>query len=219
MATLSHEIAAITCDVDGTLYDLPRQKLLFAKHAVWHPKVIAAWEREKDDMRGHHFENYDSELNRRISSSLKIPVERVEKIMEKLFKEKWLSTFNANTPLKGVKQLVKQLSEGLIPIGIISDHASVEKLKRMGLDGLWSVNIDCSALGSLKPRTEGIVAAAYKFGCEPRSILQIGDRADTDCEMADAVGARCLLRGRDWKNIEELGVAISNITSVKLNAH
>jgi len=219
MATLSHKIAAITFDVDGTLYDLPRQKLLFAKHAVWHPKVIGAWEREKDGMRGHHFENYDAELNRRISSSLKMSVERVEEIMDRLFKEKWLSTFNAKTPLKGVKRLVKRLSESPIPIGIISDHASVEKLRRMGLNGLWSVNIDCSELGALKPRTDGIVAAAAQFDCEPENILHIGDRADTDCAMAEAVGAMCLLRGRDWKNIDDLEIAISNITSVKLNAH
>jgi FMN phosphatase YigB (HAD superfamily) len=212
-------IAAITFDVDGTLYDLPRQKLLFARHAILHPKVIRAWEREKQAMRGHHFENYSDELNGRIASSLNMSIERVADIMHELFNKRWLSTFSPKTPLKGMKELIIDLQRGDLPIGIISDHASAEKLKRMGLDGLWSVNIDCSALGALKPRIDGIEAAGIEFACDPQNILHIGDRADTDLAMTEAVGAQCLLRGRDWQNSEQLKLAISNITKGSRDAY
>ena len=213
------KIAAITFNVDGTLYDLPRQKLLFAKYAIWHPKVIGAWEREKQAMRGQKFEDYDGELHERISISLNMSREKVAKIMHKLFKESWISTFNTKTPLKGMKDLITDLQVGLIPIGIISDHASLDKLEKMGLGGLWSVNIDCSALGALKPRSDGIIAAAVEFDCVPKNILHIGDRADTDLEMAESVGAQCLLRGRDWQTTAELKSALSSITKGSSTAY
>jgi|GEM_PF-1071229 len=219
MAPNSSQFSAITFDVDGTLYDLPKQKLIFAKHAMWHPKIIGAWQREKQSMRGHKFSNYDEELIQRVASSLKLSNERVAELLGKLFKDKWLSTFSSKTPLKGIKELIIELQSGVLPIGIISDHSSVEKLERMGLSGFWSVNIDCSSLGALKPRSEGIIAAAAQFHCAPEEILHIGDRADTDLAMAESVGAKCLLRGRDWQNINELREAISNITKVSAAAY
>ncbi|HCS87920.1 MAG TPA: hypothetical protein DIW30_05845 [Bacteroidales bacterium] len=77
-------------------------------------------------------------------------------------------------------------------LAVYSDYGEVEaKLRAVGIapslfDGLFSA----PSLGGLKPASEGLLAVLRHFGTAPCDALMIGDRPDTDGDVAKSIGVK-----------------------------
>jgi FMN phosphatase YigB (HAD superfamily) len=206
-------MVAVTFDVDGTLYELGRQRLRALPGLLRHPRVVQSWRRQVEALRGQRVPDLHSEVHRRISDELGLPLDRVENAVQRTLGTAWLGSFHEGTPLPGMKEVLDALDAQGIPRAVVSDLPGHAKLHAMGLDRGWATLVDCSALGALKPLPDGLVAAATAMDVSPADILHIGDRDDTDGGMTRAAGASILLRGRDWNSASDLMAALGLATA------
>lgn len=92
------------------------------------------------------------------------------------------------------QELIDQLEANGIKVGVLSDYPMVmERCEAIGLklnkNHLW-----CSeSFGALKPAARPFLEIAKTFGVEPKDVVVIGDRIDTDYAGAKAAGMDCVL--------------------------
>jgi len=199
---------AVTFDLDGTLYDLRPQRLRALPRLLRHPRVIQAWRRHMEGMRGERHTDLAAEVERRIAEDLNLPVERVRQALERTIHSAWPQSFHPGTPFPGVREVLDALDEQGLPRAIVSDHPGQAKLEAMNLAAGWCAVVDCSSLGALKPLPDGLNVAAEALGVPPADIVHVGDRDDCDGGMARAAGAQLLLRGVDWSHWSDLSTAL-----------
>ena len=74
---------------------------------------------------------------------------------------------------------------------VLSDYGhTIEKLQALGLEqSLFDWVVSAPELGGLKPAPQLMARVAEQMGVQPNQCLVIGDREDTDGELARAVGA------------------------------
>ena len=73
---------------------------------------------------------------------------------------------------------------------VVSDFEPGGKLEALGLAGEFASTHAGEALGFWKPSAELLRHAAWAHAVEPRAVLHIGDRDDTDGQAARSAGAR-----------------------------
>lgn len=182
-------------DLDGTLYDKRGLSLRMVLHAPWDICKMLRERKVRASMKGawlgdeHSF--YD-EFFKRLTKDFKLNIEgnmnwyydRYLPLMAKLIGKyqpigDWVMPFIEECQAKGVKMVV------------LSDYERAkEKLRALGIDDTcfdWVVT--SSDLGGLKPAPELMYHVAERMGVAVEDCLVIGDREDTDGEMARAVGA------------------------------
>ncbi len=198
----------VTFDVDGTLYDSWAQQLRAAPHLWRSPRLISAFKRQFETLRGERFDDFQSELIQRIANDLQFDQDLVKEQVEQTIYKDWPATFSEKTPLKELPQLLQAIDTAGIPRAIISDLPSHSKLERMGLSEGWAAVVDCSSLGALKPLSDGLQAASDLMNIPANRLVHIGDREDTDGAMARKLGAGFLMRGKIWNSVSDLAVEL-----------
>lgn len=94
-------------------------------------------------------------------------------------------------PAPWVLPFIQQCKAIGIRMVVLSDYDhTIEKLQALGLDvSLFDWVISAPELGGLKPAPQLMQCVAVKMGVLPQQCLVIGDRDDTDGELARSVGA------------------------------
>jgi FMN phosphatase YigB (HAD superfamily) len=197
-------ILALTFDVDGTLYDLKRQKLRVLPYAARYPRIMRRYSATVEGLRGERHEDLRNEICRRLGEEVGVTPVKVRQVVDNVVHDAWPKTFGPRTGYPGLKALMDAIDVRGVPRAVISDYDSQLKLDRMGVGTGWMSVISCERLGALKPLPDGITAACEAFNVEPNRILHIGDRADADEGMAQAAGAHSLILGRDFKRLKDL---------------
>jgi len=113
-------------------------------------------------------------------------------------------TFRPTDLLSGLEGIFFRLDALKIPRAIVSDHPSQAKLAALNQSTGWACIVDCSSLGALKPLPDGLAIAAQSMNIPVEAVILIGDRQDSDGEMALNAGAQSLIRGIDWQHGEDL---------------
>lgn len=90
-----------------------------------------------------------------------------------------------------VRPFIEQCKQLGIRMVVLSDYGSThEKLQALGLEeDLFDWVISAPEIGGLKPAPQLLVRVADRLGVSPRQCMVIGDREDTDGEMAKKTGA------------------------------
>ena len=166
------------------------------------------WQEETALFRGVRGENLHDAVAQRVAERCGIEVTRAQRIIQKVVFEAYPATFTPQDLLPGLLELFAWLDERHIPRCVVSDHPTEKKLRGLGQTQGWQCTIDCSALGALKPLPDGLNKAAMIMGVAPNEILMIGDREDTDGEMALQLGSPSLIRGQDWQTASDLQHAV-----------
>jgi FMN phosphatase YigB (HAD superfamily) len=166
--------------------------------------VLKAWQQETEAMRGQRSPDIHGQIAQAVAERLGVPLSKASGIINRVIFEAYPATFRPTDLLPGLLPLFERLDAAGIPRAIVSDHPSQAKLEGLGqLDG-WACRVDCSAIGALKPLPDGLQAAATSMGFPLAEMLLIGDRQDSDGQMALNAGAQALVRGQDWQTGEEL---------------
>ncbi|MCB9741255.1 MAG: HAD family hydrolase [Alphaproteobacteria bacterium] len=203
LATGQHR--AVSFDVDGTLYDFKRHRVHLLPSLLASPRLLLTYREVVAGLRGEVHEDLHAELCRRVGARVGLPEEIVNQRLNRSVYGAWPASFRPRTALRDLPLLLRILDDAQVPRLVISDHPAWAKLENMGLGEGWAAVIDSEAVGAFKPHPRPIERAAEALGLSPDQILHVGDREDTDGAMAEAVGATCLIRGRDWDSIDQLG--------------
>ena len=195
---------AICFDVDGTLYNLRSQQLRMVAHFLRHPRILRVWRDQVEAIRGEKHADLGLEIEQRVAQVLGIETERVTRVIQTCVWEGYPESFRPGDLLEGFPALFEAIDARGWPRAIVSDHPSLRKLERMEIETGWQAIVDCSGMGALKPLPDGLLVAAEAMDTAPEDVVLIGDRQSTDGGMAEAAGARFLLRGRDWHKPADL---------------
>ena len=213
MAGGARRLAAVTFDVDGTLYDARRQQLRLWRAFLRHPRVLGAWPEVFASLRGERHSDLWAEAGRRLAERVGGAPAAAEAAVRSALLERWPATFSPAILYPGVHEAIAAVDALGIPRAIVSDYPARAKLDAMGVGEGWAAVVDCAALGALKPLPDGLSVAAAAMGVSPSAIVHIGDRADTDGGMAEAAGALALIRGRDYRDEGALASALTQLFS------
>jgi FMN phosphatase YigB (HAD superfamily) len=82
-----------------------------------------------------------------------------------------------------------------VRLGALSDYPAQDKLKALGLEGLFDVVLCAqqSSVNVFKPNPKGLLRAMESLGTAASETLYVGDRLDVDLPTAQAAGVRCVI--------------------------
>jgi FMN phosphatase YigB (HAD superfamily) len=202
---------AVTFDVDGTLYPLGLQKALLLPYLLRHPLLMGRYSGVVEQVRkeGVVSDDLRGEVARRLGERVGANPDRARQVIDQVVHGAWPATFSPRTAFAGLDEVFAALDASGLPRAVVSDYPPEQKLANMGILGGWAALISCESLGAYKPNPRGLEAAAAAIGVPVGRILHIGDREDTDGEMAAEAGAACLILGRDFRRMEQLAEAFA----------
>lgn len=178
---------AIIFDFDGTLYDKKR----FAIHLVLNMPTRAFWllavQKVRKAIKGKDFSSSDAFYEEFFTLLHKAigPKHSVEEIRQWYF-DGYMPLMhrvltNSYSCQPGANELIEMIKRNGMKVAVLSDYAMIdERLKAIGITAEFDYLYSSETAGALKPapRPFSIVAEALRI--EPKDILMIGDREDTD---------------------------------------
>ena len=174
-------IKALLFDVDGTVVHWNQTGSFFSK-VIQNPQAfmnIIQDMQKMERIRGQRFPSDKNHTNRELQE---------------------LKILDTNQINRKTKRLIVQTYQKNIPMGIVSDNRSIEKLKQLQLQDFFSVIVNCRDIGTLKPSPEGLLRACSQLGFLPCQVLYIGDRSRVDDRACFEIGMHFL----HIENIDQL---------------
>ena len=196
---LCPQIRLVIFDLDGTLYDKKGmvRRMMCAAPFDW--RRMLAERKTRQQLRGrylHNMEVFYQTYFHTMSSYCKVAPEMLRQwyegkymplmvsVIRKYYKPvEWLAAFVSDCRSLGVKLVV------------LSDYGHThEKLEALGVDAnLFDWVVSAPELGGLKPAPELLIQVAERMGMNATECLVVGDREDTDAQLAKSVGAHFFL--------------------------
>jgi FMN phosphatase YigB (HAD superfamily) len=189
----SSEVAAISFDLDGTLYRVRRLRVAVRLYSDRHLLVALLAARER--IRREPALEDGAALFRRqvdlVAPTFGWTTAETERRLLALGERLPAALTRGMRPFRGVKEALLQAKAAGLKLAVLSDYAPAEKLRWLGLDALgFDAAIGADATGALKPHARSFEVLASALSLPPDSILHIGDREDLDVEGALAAGLR-----------------------------
>jgi HAD superfamily hydrolase (TIGR01549 family) len=192
---LKPETKVVVFDLDGTLYNKNGmvRRMLFGALLEWRmmfverrtrKKLRGVWMGDKDSFYDVYFREmsngrlFSAEYARWWYNTRYMPL--MVRVIKKYYQPvEWLEPFVSQCKTLGVR------------IVVLSDYGHTkEKIQALGLDDtMFDWVVSAPELGGLKPARQLLEKVAAKMGILPNQCLVIGDREDTDGELAKSVNA------------------------------
>ena len=192
---LKPETKVVVFDLDGTLYNKKgmTRRMMFGAFFEWRmmlrerntrKQLRGIWMGNKESFYHRYFETmasgrlYSADYARWWYNTRYMPL--MVKVLKKYYK-----------PADWVIPFVSQCKQLGIRLVVLSDYGHTkEKLQALGMEcALFDWVISAPELGGLKPASQLMACVAAKMGVPPNQCLIIGDREDTDGELARSVNA------------------------------
>lgn len=208
-------------DLDGTLYDQPKLRVVMAKrllsYYLLHPfklmELYYLYEfrklKDKDDGTGFLEDNAasaesieDDRLSKLDLTICRYMAKKHSK-SDKLFSNiiyRWIY----DNPLSAIKQtadtklldIIKKLKDNNKNVAIFSDYPVEDKLKALGIT---DVGMYCSAddkIAEYKPSPKGLNVIMNEYGITSDNVIMIGDRQEKDGLSAKGAGVDYMILPR-----------------------
>lgn len=192
---LKPETKVVVFDLDGTLYNKKgmARRMMFSALFEWRmmlrerntrKQLRGIWMGNKESFYHRYFETmasgrlYSADYARWWYNTRYMPL--MVKVLKKYYK-----------PADWVIPFVSQCKQLGIRLVVLSDYGHTkEKLQALGMEcSLFDWVISAPELGGLKPAPQLLTSVAAEMGVQPNQCLVIGDRQDTDGELAKSVNA------------------------------
>ncbi len=188
------KVAAVTFDLDGTLYDLARAKgpLLWATFPRW--RTLRVGRRVREELRDESFADGADFLRREAeiaAERLGVDAAEARRRLDAVFDVALVKVLKRIGPRSEARAVLQAIVNAGLPIGVISDRGAVaDKLRALGLDDVpFQALISADDVGAMKPGPRVFEAASSALGVAPSALLHVGDRDDSDGVGARGVGA------------------------------
>ena len=196
---LKPETKVVVFDLDGTLYNkkgLVKHMMCSAlcewrmmlKERKTRKQLRGIWTGNKESFYRLYFQTMATRCLFSIDYAQWWYNTRYMPLMVKVLKKyycpaEWVIPFVSQCKLLGIRLVV------------LSDYGHTkEKLQALGMEcSLFDWVISAPELGGLKPASQLMACVAAKMGVQPHQCLVIGDRDDTDGELARSVNAPFVL--------------------------
>lgn len=186
----------IVFDLDGTLYDKRGLSLRMVLHAPWDVAKMQAERSVRASIKGQWLGDEGSFYRayyQRIAERLHGSSEQAKYWCENRYMPLMVKMIGRYQPIgKWVVPFIEQCQQKGIKMVVLSDYGfAKEKLQALGLNpSLFDWVVSAPELGGLKPAAELMNRVAEQMGVATEDCLVIGDRDDTDGEMAQRCGAQ-----------------------------
>ncbi len=186
-------IAAVSFDLDGTLYSANALRLPFLWRTFPRWRTMRVGNRVRESLRGEHFVDGAALLQR----EAEIAAERLERdvastkaALARVFDNDLVAVLSRIGPRPGTRAMLEQLVANNVAIVVVSDRGAVaEKLGALGLADLpWRALVSADDVGRFKPDPLPFERAAASCGVAVGELLHVGDRDDSDGEGARRAG-------------------------------
>lgn len=187
------ELRAISLDLDGTLYRVPRLRVAWRLRFERGLLVALVGAREKMRHEGP-FADQEALFEREVelvAPSFGLPADEARRRLRDLRAALPEALTRGISPYPGVLGALEAAHARGLKLAVFSDYEPGEKLHHLGLAHLpFQVVLGADTLGALKPHPRGFLEVARRLGVPPGEILHVGDREDLDVEGALAAGMR-----------------------------
>ena len=189
-------------DLDGTLYDQPRLRMIMARrlicHYLFHPfsagdlfilkhfrSVKEKWTRNSSE----------DDMMEKVAEDKHVDIERVRRIVRRWIYDDPLSAVAA-TRDTALIEWMNSLRQNGKKVVILSDYPTNDKLRAMGVEVDGQYSPDDKRIDELKPSPKGLFVIMEDTGETHDNILMIGDRMEKDGRSATAAGVDYLILPR-----------------------
>lgn len=188
-------VRAISLDLDGTLYRVPRLRVAWRLRFERGLLVALVGAREKMRHEGP-FPDREALLEREVelvAPSFGLPLDEARRRLDDLRAALPEALTRGIKPYPGVRAALEAAHVRGLKLAVFSDYEPGEKLSFLGLDRLpFTAVLGADTLGALKPHPRGFAEVARRLAVEPSEVVHIGDREDLDVEGALAAGMRAI---------------------------
>ena len=194
-SVLSPNTRLVIFDLDGTLYDKRGiiGKMMMLGIGQW--SLLLAERRTRKAFRGLYMGSEELFYRAYFHKMAKLTLlseKQVSKWYHKVYMPMMVRVLQRwHHAMPWVKPFVKECRERGIKMVVLSDYGHThEKLAALGLDvSLFDWIVSAPELGGLKPAPQLIYHVIENMGVSSNECLVIGDREDTDGELAHVVNA------------------------------
>ncbi|MGB0588206.1 MAG: HAD family hydrolase [Myxococcota bacterium] len=104
----------------------------------------------------------------------------------------------------GVQELLKAIESSGRRQLVVTDYEAKEKLDSLALPVHFERVYEGEVLGAIKPSSVMFERILSEFDLEPRALLHIGDRDESDGVAARAAGCQVVILGKDFDDFNSL---------------
>ena len=188
-------IRLVVFDLDGTMYDKKGLacRMFFAAFRDW--RLMLAERRTRKLLRGQWFENEDRFYDAYFKTMTTICNLSTDKLQTWYF-DRYMPLMvelirKKHRPSEWLANFINICKENSVQLVVLSDYGHVaEKLDALGVDKKhFDWLISAPELGGLKPAPQILLQILEREKIAPEQCLVVGDREDTDGQLAQSVGA------------------------------
>lgn len=196
---LYSQIRLVVFDLDGTLYKKRGMvgKMVCAAPFDW--RCMLAERKTRKQLRGQYLQDMETFYRiyfQTMASYCKMAPEMLRQWYEDKYMPLMVSIIHRNYKLvEWFAAFVDDCRGRGIKLVVLSDYGHThEKLEALGVDAtLFDWVVSAPELGGLKPAPELLIKVAERMGVGTAECLVVGDREDTDVQLAKSVGAHYFL--------------------------
>lgn len=194
LSTLNTKL--IVFDLDGTLYNKRGLSLRMVLHAPLEIRKMQAERATRASMKGMWLrdeKHFHDTYFQRMAARMHCSATDAEQWYNQRYMPLMVKMIGKYQPLnEWVLPFIHDCQHTGIKLVLLSDYGfAKEKLQALGLSPtLFDWVISAPELGGLKPAPELMRIITERMGVAPQECLVIGDRDDTDGEMARRTGAQ-----------------------------
>lgn len=221
-----NSIEAVAFDIDGTFYPLWKTQLRVFFASLSSLPFALAYNKARQRVRTE--DSFlalpplsEKERGERMCSYMwdrcgDEDIEYFLKKEKKVFFSRYEKSFSNIKAYDGVESLLMKLEDSGIKKGVLSDFPVGTKLKAMGIDKYFPVQLSSEDWGRYKPCLTPFEMLVSEMNVKPRAILYVGDSLRKDIEGAKRAGLRTALLSkkegsgsadivfRDWSELDRV---------------
>ncbi len=189
-------------DLDGTLYDQPKLRLIMAlrlaRYYIFHPfairqlYILLYFRKTKDAWTDGASEE---EIIKKVASDINTDADSVRMIVRKWIYDDPLEIIATTKDIRLAEWISSLRASGKKTV-ILSDYPTQDKLAALGIEADGQYCTFDPRIDALKPSPKGLQVIMEDLGTAPEDVLMIGDRTEKDGASAEAAGVDHLILPR-----------------------
>ena len=196
------QIRLVVFDVDGTLYDQRRLRLLMARDIFFHllasgdlrcVRLLRTYRHLREHLAEKETARFEQVLLEKTVTACGCSPAVVQQTVFTWMEQRPLP-YLTRCRFPGIEAVFAGLRYRGIAIGIYSDYPAQAKLDAMGLHADYVVCAPDEGVGYLKPHPRGLQVLLERAKIAPENTLLVGDRTERDGEAARRAGVLPLIR-------------------------
>jgi len=196
------QLKLIVFDVDGTLYNQKKLRLLMLKELIKHAlftfdfsvfPIIRHYRLYREALGDDEVIGFEPILVKKTSEKTGYPEAKVLSVINEWIETRPLKHLHS-VMYEGVDVLFETLRKRGKTVAVLSDYQADRKLAALGLEVDFVVSAQDHAVQILKPHPKGLKFLMAESGCQPDETILIGDRDERDGAAAIRAGTQYLIK-------------------------